>query len=93
MFFKKDYYEKLGGFDEDYFMYMEDEDICLRSWKSGKPVIYFPEATMIHHHLRGSAKLGKMTFLHFKSLFIFFKKHGFSIASPVEKGIIICQPT
>jgi len=74
-------YAKLGGFDQDYFLYVEDEDLSLRSWKSGMPVIYVPCAKMIHNHLRGSSKLGKKTFMHIKSMCIFFKKHGFNINS------------
>lgn len=93
LFLKREFYEELGGFDEDYFLYMEDEDICLRSWKLGKQVVYFPEAKMTHNHLRGSAKLGKKTVLHFKSLFTFFQKHGMNIKSPVENGVVIEQPT
>ena len=36
---------------------------------------------MIHNHLRASAKIGKKTILHIKSMYTFFKKHGFSIKS------------
>lgn len=66
-------FAELGGFDLDYFLYMEDEDICLRSWKLDKPVVYYPEAVMTHNHLRGSSKLGKKTFLHLNSMKTFFK--------------------
>lgn len=76
LFLSRDFFNSLKGFDEDYFLYMEDEDICLRSWKAGKPVIYYPESEMIHNHLRGSRSLGRRTIMHFKSLLIFFRKHG-----------------
>lgn len=79
LFLKKDFYAHLGGFDQDYFLYMEDEDLCLRSWKNDKPVIYIPSSVMTHNHLRGSSKIGKKTFMHLKSMFTFFKKHGVTI--------------
>lgn len=79
LFMTKDMYANLGGFDTDYFLYMEDEDMCLRSWKMNKPVIYVPEAKMIHNHLRSSSKIGRKMFLHFKSLFTFFCKHGLDV--------------
>lgn len=79
LFIKKDFYACLGGFDQDYFLYMEDEDLCLRSWKMHKPVIYLPQSVMIHNHLRGSAKLGKKTMFHLRSMQTFFKKHGLNI--------------
>lgn len=72
-------YKKLGGFDEDYFLYVEDEDFCLRAWQSGFPVIYFPKSEMIHNHLRASSKLGKKALMHLRSRFTFFIKHGISV--------------
>ena len=39
MCIRGDVFEKLGGFDERYFMYMEDVDLTLRAKKYGKTVI------------------------------------------------------
>lgn len=78
MFMKREVYAELGGFDIDYFLYMEDEDICLRSWKMKKSVVYLPTAKMVHNHLRASSKIGKKMFIHMKSMMTFFRKHGFS---------------
>ena len=41
---------KTGGFDEDFFMYGEDEEWCSRIKRSGWRVMYFPGATIIHIH-------------------------------------------
>lgn len=73
------HFRTLKGFDEDYFLYMEDEDLCLRSWKIGRPIYYYPLSTMIHNHLRSSKKIGKTMKWHFQSLFKFWKKHGVKI--------------
>lgn len=81
MFMRKDTFAALGGFDTDYFLYMEDEDLCLRCWKMNRSVIYYPKAQMIHNHLRGSAKLGRKTLMHLNSMKTFFLKHGFNIKS------------
>lgn len=78
LFMKRELYAELGGFDTDYFLYMEDEDICLRSWKLRRPVVYLPTAQMIHNHLRASSKIGKKMFIHMKSMMTFFRKHGLS---------------
>jgi GT2 family glycosyltransferase len=37
-----------GGFDEDYFIYLEDVDLCWRYWLSGKTVLYIPGSTVYH---------------------------------------------
>lgn len=78
MFMKRELYAELGGFDTDYFLYMEDEDVCLRSWKINRPVIYYPEVKMIHNHLRASSHIGKKMFIHIRSMMTFFRKHGLS---------------
>ncbi len=83
MLMKRSYYNELKGFDEDYFLYMEDEDLCLRSWKKGNPVIYVPSAKMIHNHLRASSKIGKKMFMHIQSMLTFFLKHGINIKNYV----------
>ena len=88
LFMKRDVYERLGGFDESYFLYMEDEDLCLRAWKSGIPVIYHPVSKMVHNHLRGSSKIGKKAIYHFKSLTKFFIKHGFNVQRDSLMGIV-----
>jgi GT2 family glycosyltransferase len=38
----------VGGFDPAYFLYYEDLDLCLRSWRAGFPVRYVPEAVALH---------------------------------------------
>lgn len=40
--FRKDLYEKLGGFDPQFFLFFEDTDLCRRMWATGKKVVYFP---------------------------------------------------
>lgn len=49
MMIRKDIYQKVNGFDEDYFMYGEDLDLCYRIKKSGYKIYYFPETSIIHY--------------------------------------------
>ncbi|HAS3607715.1 TPA: glycosyltransferase family 2 protein [Vibrio cholerae] len=48
LLFKVDSYRKLGGFDEKYFMYFEDADICRRANQLGQKVVYFPKIRAVH---------------------------------------------
>jgi N-acetylglucosaminyl-diphospho-decaprenol L-rhamnosyltransferase len=41
-------FRALGGLDERYFMYYEDEDLCLRAWRSGAAVRYLPHVAVRH---------------------------------------------
>ena len=53
---RADFFRKAGGFDERFFMYFEDTDLCRRAWRAGYRVVYFPEAVVTHDHARGSAR-------------------------------------
>lgn len=46
--FKVLHYAQLKGFDEGYFMYCEDIDICYRSKMMGVPVVFYPQIKMQH---------------------------------------------
>ncbi|NLK71537.1 MAG: glycosyltransferase family 2 protein [Clostridiales bacterium] len=52
---KKDDFDTIGGFSEDYFMYSEDVDLCFRLHKLGKTNLYTNRCTVVHHG-GGSAK-------------------------------------
>jgi len=41
--------ERVGMLDEDYPMAYEDVDWCLRTWRAGFRVLYFPAASLYHH--------------------------------------------
>ncbi len=41
-------FEQVGGFDEQYFMYAEDVDLCWRLGKAGWQVVYAPAAVVTH---------------------------------------------
>ncbi len=52
---RRDVFEHLKGFDERYFLFMEDLDLCRRIWGKGYKVVYHPESKAMHHHERLSA--------------------------------------
>ncbi|MFC1711444.1 glycosyltransferase family 2 protein [Patescibacteria group bacterium] len=73
---KKQVLDKLNGFDEKFFMYAEEVDLCFRAKKAGYKVWFFNDAKIIH--LKGkSSKKGfeKSVLGEFKGLKKFYKKH------------------
>ncbi len=67
----------LKGFDERYFLYMEDVDICKKIDLSGKKKLYFPDVKIIHIANFGSAKEIRLLIYHISSAFKYFRKWGF----------------
>jgi N-acetylglucosaminyl-diphospho-decaprenol L-rhamnosyltransferase len=45
----RDLWNRLGGFDPDFFMYGEEADLCLRAYKLGARPAITPDATIIHY--------------------------------------------
>ncbi|MNN40978.1 N-acetylglucosaminyl-diphospho-decaprenol L-rhamnosyltransferase [compost metagenome] len=78
MMIKKDYFQKIGGFSPQYFMYFEDVDLCYKVKSYGKRVVYSPNYEIIHLHRQESTKsLNKLSFVHFISMikFYLFKRY------------------
>lgn len=48
MLVKKDIFQKIKGFDEKYFIYYEDLDLCRKIKNIGKKIIYYPDARVMH---------------------------------------------
>lgn len=75
--FRRELFLKISGFDEDYFMYYEDVDLCLRALHAGFKSYFLPSARAVHLSpystrrgapawLRREVRLSQMTF---------FRKH------------------
>lgn len=68
-------FEELGGFDERFFMYFEDVDLCWRAKQTGYAVRFLPDVAILHH--RGaSLRIDTVrTDLYKRSQLAFFRKH------------------
>ena len=47
---RRDLLEMLGGWDNDFFMYYEDADLCYRAAQDGYGTLYVPQSTIYHYH-------------------------------------------
>jgi len=72
---KKIFMDDIGGFDEAYRLYIEDEDLCLMALRRGWYTLYTNKITLVHSHQRISIKkLTKKTLYHFGGILIFLFK-------------------
>ena len=50
LFISKTLFQKIGGFDETYFIYFEDVDLSWRVWRRGRRVVLVPQSMVYHKH-------------------------------------------
>ncbi|MCC7432090.1 glycosyltransferase [Candidatus Peregrinibacteria bacterium] len=88
---RKDFWDKLGGLDKDYFIFMSDPDLCFKCWREGYQVVYNPEIT-VHADGRRASEGGFLAFFnkwtlrqHVKDAFVYQLKHLFK-ANPHLKS-------
>lgn len=79
LFMKRDFFNQIGGFDDDFFMYFEDNDLCDRVIKNGKTVMEIPSSQFVHLENSSSKKNffqnTKMALVHKISSYIYLKKN------------------
>lgn len=75
MFVRMDVIGKVGLFDERFFMYSEDVDLCRRIGEISKTVFY-PNVAVFHEYEKGSYKNKKLLKYHIRSTIKYFNKWG-----------------
>lgn len=90
MLLRKSLFVKLGGFDEYFFMYVEDIDFCYRVKKEGFFVYWLSEA-MIFHVGQGSSDRSFAIQHIFLGLLYFFKKHKNTVEYTLVRVLLIAK--
>lgn len=75
MFFRAEAFRDIGGFDDGFFLYYEDVDICARLWKAGWKVMLHPGVSVVHAAQRASRKNPRYMAWHLSSMARYFAKH------------------
>ena len=73
MLFRREVFAELQGFDERYFLYCEDMELCCRVWLSGRKVAIHGGAAVLHDGQYASRKSLKYLLLHLRSLLRFWR--------------------
>jgi N-acetylglucosaminyl-diphospho-decaprenol L-rhamnosyltransferase len=81
MLIRRAAFDAVGGFDEGFFLYMEDADLCRRLYLAGWDVVYLPAIRLRHGYARASSVPGATVLRsparrrHFASLARYWRKH------------------
>jgi GT2 family glycosyltransferase len=93
MFIRRQVLEQVGLFDEQFFIYLEDLDLCLRTQKAGFSLLFVPDAHVWH---RGSASTERLPnwrkYHHARSTILFLRKHArqVNVASMLIFWMLVC---
>lgn len=73
---RRDALERTAGFDEGFFIYFEDIDLCLRIKQAGWTLVYLPQARVLHKGgATTSAGLAASRYEYRRSQLYFYRKH------------------
>ena len=74
MMIRHDLFNKLSGFDEKLFMYMEDMELCFRAKKMGFSTYFYPDINL-RHKSQGSSNRTFAIINIYKGILHFYSKH------------------
>jgi N-acetylglucosaminyl-diphospho-decaprenol L-rhamnosyltransferase len=81
--------DEVGLFDESYFMYVEDVDLCTRLRRAGWAVVFSPELEVVHQiGVSTHGQRGRMAFAHSDSIYRYFVKHRSAGAAGVLRPFV-----
>ena len=84
LFVRADLFKELAGFDEQYFLYCEDMDLCKRVREAGYTIVSFPLISFVHEGGASRASDVARKKAYYKSQDIYFHKH-----RPGWEGVVI----
>lgn len=68
-------FDQLNGFSEDYFLHVEDIDICRRAGEMGGEIYFVPDAEVMHYGSTSRVRRQTVEWEKTKGFIIYFKKH------------------
>ena len=75
MFISREVYSKVSGFDNKFFLYSEDVDICKRIKDSGFKILFLPYVEVLHYTSHSSKNFERRINFRYSSLLLYAAKH------------------
>ncbi len=88
---KRDIFEQVGCFSDEYFMYSEDVDLCRKIRDSGSLVLYDRRISVLHHEGRSSTKIPDPSFgavMMAESRYRYFRKFNGSLHAAAYRALL-----
>lgn len=87
MMIRQEIFRKLKGFDEHFFMYVEDMEICFRAKKLGFHTYFYPNVNVLHKELGSSNRAFAIMHI-YEGLLYFYKKHKSELEYQLARGLL-----
>lgn len=86
---RREVYEKIGGFDEGYFMYYDDVELCRAIREAGWKIYFTPEVHVYHSGGQSASQEVQQNYaaLH-RSMYLYFRRHHGRVATWLAKLIV-----
>lgn len=92
MLVRREAFEAVGGFDERFFLYWEDVDLCRRIRSAGYRLRYLPEPVAVHHWGKSASQLSAVALREaYRSRLLYFRKHFPTWAARVVRGVTLVE--
>lgn len=89
---RRDVWDTVGGFDERFFMYWEDADLCKRISEAGYRLRYLADAVAVHHWGASTAQRpASMLSAAYRSRVAYFEKHSPGAGSAVARSLVAIE--
>jgi GT2 family glycosyltransferase len=92
MLMRAEVFQQIGGFDEEFFLYSEEVDLCHRLRKAGYEVWYVHTARILHKERQSTIQLfgsvSRIVLQNLKSQHYYFRKHYGALAAYVWRNMI-----
>lgn len=83
-------FDAVGGFDESFFLYEEDVDLCLRVRAGGFRVVFVPDALVVHQLGRSMARAPALArFEYQRSHILYYRKHNGFVATAALRLFVL----
>jgi GT2 family glycosyltransferase len=87
---RKNLFEEAGGFDERFFMYMEDMELCYRVKQMGYTIYGYSDATALHSSQGSSSRSFAVEHI-YKGLEYFYKKHKSTVEYSILRAVLTAK--
>ena len=88
MMMPREVFIKIGGFDEQFFMYGEDVDLCLKIKNEGYKIFYDGKSTVLHKKRASSKKSAAAKKAFYDSMWIYYKKHHAKSHTAISNALV-----